>query len=312
MIPIASYRQQEARAMDLDDLSQKEVLENLNDGVYLVDRNRQIVFWNRSAEELTGFQGKEVVGSFCYNNILRHVDEAGVELCHNGCPLAATIADGQRRSTEVFLHHKSGHRVPVMIRTAPLRDVDGVVVGAVEIFSDNAVQVQQRERIKHLENLALLDPLTGIPNRRYLEMQLASKLNELARYGWPCGVLFMDIDHFKQINDTYGHDTGDRMLQLVARTLTANARIFDTVGRWGGDEFLALVTNVELNGLLEIGQRCRALVAASELPGPAPVRSTLSIGAVQAVPGDTAETLLRRADALMYKAKESGRARVCS
>lgn len=98
------------------------ILENLNDGVYYVDNDRKITYWNKSAERITGYTAEEVVGSFCYDNILQHIDEKGTQLCKNGCPLSLTISDGNIRDINVCLHHKDGYRVPIYVRSIPHTD----------------------------------------------------------------------------------------------------------------------------------------------------------------------------------------------
>ena len=98
----------------------RELLDNLYEGVYYVDRQRRITFWNKAAETITGYSRREVLGHKCFQNLLKHVDDQGVSLCLSACPLAQTIQDGQPRSTSVYLHHKDGHRLPVAVRVAPL------------------------------------------------------------------------------------------------------------------------------------------------------------------------------------------------
>lgn len=115
----------------------RDILDQMYDGVYLVDTSRSILYWNQGAERISGFRADEVLGKRCSDNILMHVTDDGTNLCLNGCPLAATMEDGQLRESEIYLHHKEGHRVPVLVRTAPLRDAGGKTIGGAEVFSDN-------------------------------------------------------------------------------------------------------------------------------------------------------------------------------
>ncbi len=292
----------------MDEQFFKSLLDNLSEGVYFVNRERQITYWNKASEQISGFTGEEVKGRFCWNNLLRHINNEGMLLCKSMCPLAATIVDGEVRESEVYLHHKAGHRVPVRIRTSPVRDANGAIIGAVEIFSDNSDRIDTQRRLKELEQLALLDELTQLPNRRYIEVNLRSRLEEMHRYGWSFGMLFIDVDHFKRINDTYGHDIGDEVLRMLGRTFTVNARYFDVVGRWGGEEFVAILCNVEQEQLRMVADRLRVLAAESRLTvWPTIVNVTLSIGATMARLDDTVESILKRADDLMYQSKTSGR-----
>ena len=289
----------------------RSLLDNFTDGVYFVDRERTITYWNRGAERISGFSAEETVGSHCFDELLMHIDDAGTRLCHVGCPLAAIIEDGEPREMEVFLHHKQGHRVPVLVRASPIRDPDGAVVGAIEVFSDNSPKMAALQRAHDLEKMAFVDPLTGLANRTFTEITLRARLEELVRYGWSFGVLFLDVDHFKNINDGHGHPVGDQALSIVANTLKIAARSFDLVGRWGGEEFLAILVNVSDRKLGVIAERFRVLVESSRLPLSAgDGRLTVSIGATLADPRDTVEELVARADALMYESKQAGRNRV--
>lgn len=290
----------------------RELIESLHDGVYYVDRDRRILLWNAAAEEISGWPRETVVGRFCQDNILRHVDAQGRMLCQDGCPLLAVLSDGRKREHHIYLRHREGHRVPVTVRVSPVHDDHGNIVGAVENFSDETGRETLHDRVKELETLALLDPLTGLTNRRGLEHQLESRLEELRRFDWPFGVLLVDLDDFKIINDTLGHEVGDRMLRMVARSLGAGARGFDTVGRWGGDEFLVIVANVTLERLIPIGERICHLVERSELPEHPDFRVACSIGAASGRAEEAVADLLARADRLMYRAKGAGGNRVVS
>jgi len=294
----------------LNEPGYRAMLDSLLDGVYFTDTSRRILFWNRAAADLTGFPAEEVLGRRCADSILQHVNGCGEAQCQADCPLARTVADGAPRRERLILHHRAGHRVPVLVSVAPVRDAQGAIIGAVESFRREAPTDDLAERIDELERLALLDPLTILPNRRWLDQQLESRMDEYRRYRWPFGVLMIDLDHFKRVNDDYGHDVGDLVLKVVAQSLSAGARLFDTVGRWGGEEFLGIVTNVEMERLLRIAERLRVLVVASELREPVRLSVTCSIGAAVVQSDDTLDELLRRADQALYRAKSEGRNRV--
>ncbi len=290
----------------------RTILEQLHEGVYLVDLDRNILYWNKGAEQISGYASVDVVGSSCADNILVHVDGAGQSLCLLACPLKHTMDDGQIREAEVFLHHKDGHRVPVLVRTAPLKDNAGRVIGGIEVFSENLARSAMREEIETLRRLALQDELTEIGNRRYAEMALHSRHSELERYGWNYGVLMIDIDHFKAFNDKYGHDVGDRVLKMVATTLASNVRTHDIAGRWGGEEFLVVIEKITQSELAERAERLRILVEASGLMiGGERLSVTISVGGSLAHTGESIDIVVKQADTLLYQSKESGRNR-CS
>jgi len=288
-----------------------QMVNSLYDGVYCVDNDRNIIFWNPSAERLTGFSREEVLGRCCSENILRHVDDAGTELCIGLCPLAKTMAENHSRESSIYLHHKEGHRVPVSVRCAALTNEKGEVVGGVEIFSDASLFDTMASKVKELEKLAYLDHLTEVANRRYSDIFLIQRQQEFERYQWPFGVLLFDIDRFKSVNDTHGHDVGDRVLKMVARTLAINTRTFDLIGRWGGEEFFGIFRNIDEKLLAEIAERYRMLVEKSFIElGKEPLSVTVSIGATLMKKDDTLETLVNRVDHLLYASKEGGRNRV--
>jgi diguanylate cyclase (GGDEF)-like protein/PAS domain S-box-containing protein len=281
------------------------------EGVYYVDPNRQIVHWNGGAERISGHLAGDVVGKRCYDNILKHVDQDGNELCFGGCPMAATIVDGQPREAKVFLHHRDGHRIPVKVRAVAVRDERGAIVGAVETFTDAGIIARTEARLQELERLAMVDSLTGIGNRRSLEIALDARAEELKRYGWPYGVLVLDLDKFKRINDRHGHETGDQVLKMVAATFAHTSRASDTVGRWGGDEFLAVLSNANEAGLRAASERIRAMIERSVLrTSTGPLSITVSIGGALAAPGMAVDDLVRLADRRVYTAKATGRNRV--
>jgi diguanylate cyclase (GGDEF)-like protein/PAS domain S-box-containing protein len=298
----------------MDDISPNfyaTLLDNLYDGVYYVDRERRITFWNKAAERITGFTRAEVLGRRCADNLLRHVDDRGNSLCLGACPLAYTLGDGQPRSVSVFLHHKDGHRLPVAVGVAPITDKQQKIIGAVEIFRDNSATVAALEHLKELEDLAYLDTLTRIANRTYLENFIVGKFNELRRLGWSFGVIFIDVDQFKSVNDTFGHQTGDVVLKMVAQTLLKNCRSFDLVGRWGGEEFVCVIGKLkDADQIKVIAERLRALVESAWVSLPdCSLHVTISLGVTLARLQDTPETLISRADDLMYRSKTEGRNR---
>jgi len=293
-----------------DDLY-KRILDSLYDGVYLVDLDCRTTYWNSGAERITGYRPDEAVGRRCQDNFLVHLDDRGNSLCLNGCPLSSTMANGQPLEVEVYLQHKDGYRVPISVRAAPIRDGTGRVVGAVEVFSDNSRIAAMTDLIKELRQLSLLDHSTEVGNRRFLEQQLIARLNEQDRYGWRVGVLFVDIDHFKEINDRNDHIVGDRVIKMVARTLANGIRSFDIVGRWGGDEFVVLIVNVDEEQLHTVSEKLRRLIENSGFTeGGETIRVTVSVGGVLAVAGENPDEVIRRADRLMLASKTAGRNRV--
>jgi len=290
----------------------KTILDYLYDGVYVVDKDRKIVYWNFSAEKLTGYSSGEVVGGNCYDNILNHTNSEGVLLCRQECPLAKTLKDGILREAEVYLQHKTGHRIPVVVRISPIFDTTCELIGAVEIFSDNSPKEHLLEQLAQFKEMALVDSLTGLGNKRYVEIELSTKINEMRKLGRSFfGVLFADIDYFKRVNDQYGHDIGNKVIVMVAKTIKNSVCNKGIAFRWGGEEFMAIINTHLQEDLLKIAERIRALTEQSVYRlGSNEIRVTVSVGATQAVIDDTDETLVKRADHLLYLSKNTGRNKV--
>ena len=290
----------------------KRILDNIQEGVYFVDPDRKITFWSEGAKRISGFNDEEVTGHFCQANILMHVNSRGEPLCGaNRCPAVTAMQERREVTEEIFMRHRDGHRVPVISRCTPILDDRGEVVGAVEVFTDNSSRLEEQKRNKELASMALMDDLTEVANRRYAVTRLQGNIAALKRYGWPFGVLFVDIDHFKQVNDIHGHDAGDGVLRVVAKTLFENIRPFDLVARWGGEEFVVILANVDPEHLSPVASKLRALVEQSRFHNDGKdIVTTVSIGATMAHADDDLDSLVTRADRLMYRSKRDGRNQV--
>lgn len=260
-----------------------DILDNIYGGVYYVDKHRKIKYWNKEAEEITGFSKEEVIEKYCYDNILQHVDDEGVKLCYNGCPLNSTINDGTKREANVYLHHKKGQRVPVTIRTVPLKNKKNEIVGAVELFFENTKMKSLEEKISELKQENYRDELTEINNRKYLENILAEIIAEEDINKENIAFCFLDIDDFKYINDNYGHLVGDEFALIL----------FD------------IENNKQLNKLLE---RLKLLINESFINhNQKKINVTMSFGATKLRENDTIESLTNRADTNMYESKKQGK-----
>lgn len=263
----------------------QELLDNLNDGIYFTDTERKITYFNTAAERITGYGRTEVIGTRCSDNILVHVNEKGENLCQSACPLAKCICQGDKKEERVYLHHKNGHRVPVLVRVIRIKNAQGNAIGGAEIFSDLSPKTELMERIEELQKQALIDPLTLVGNRRYA-----------------------DLDHLKTINDKYGHEIGDAFLKMVAKTMLNSVRASDLVCRWGGDEFIAITGPITPDMLYAMSERLRLLVSQSFISVKNNiVQSTVSVGATLAQPEDTESAIFSRADRLLYQSKQAGR-----
>ena len=174
---------------------------------------------------------------------------------------------------------------------------------------------EQREALAHAlavnRELATRDELTGLPNRRAMQDLMGLEHRRSVRSGRPMLLAQLDIDHFKRINDAHGHATGDRALQAFASVVRASVRDTDVLARWGGEEFVLLLSETRLDDARDLLERLRQAVATMEIPHTdGALRMTVSIGVAVHLPGDTVDLTLERADQALYTAKSLGRNRI--
>jgi two-component system cell cycle response regulator len=168
-------------------------------------------------------------------------------------------------------------------------------------------------RSETLEQAALTDGLTGMQNRRYFDDALREYLEEFQRIGKPVGLMILDLDHFKNVNDSHGHDVGDEVLRAVASCLKDMTRYHDVVARLGGEEFAVVAPNMDNDLLMKLAERIRKAIAAmAVVSGNVRLRITTSVGLAIWNGNESADQFYRRADAMLYKAKRLGRNRVCA
>jgi diguanylate cyclase (GGDEF)-like protein/PAS domain S-box-containing protein len=280
--------------------------------VYVVDKTRKIIFWNKGSEQITGYTSEEVVNKHCFNNILQHVTPDGKELCLGGCPLHHTLGTGEVQEASVLLMHKEGYRVPVSVKSLPVYDTDNKIVAAIEVFTDESFRKENVKENRKLKELLITDELTQVRNRRYLDFYIENMIHETKEFNSVFGILFFDIDHFKNVNDVYGHNVGDEILKIVSKSLSQSLRREDVLGRWGGEEFLAVVRVSSEEALLKIAETLRIIVSKSSYHyhENEKVTVTISIGGTLYKSGETAKKTIQRADENMYISKTTGRNKV--
>ncbi len=295
----------------MKDLKFKLILDQLYEGVYIVDRDRRIIYWNEGARRISGFKSEEVMGRFCHDNILNHVDEYGKNLCLNGCPLHQTLSDGNIREMLVYLQHKRGHRLPVKIRSFPMYE-DGEIIATVEIFTENTEKDNHIKKEISLGKNSLVgtlrDELTHLPNRMMIDYYLNSKMNNYRELGMGFGVVMVDIDNFEEFNNTYGRKLCDKVIEVLSETYSKAFRMADLVGRWREDEFIFVFEGVRHDSLKMLAERIRMISENSSLRGETfkDIEVTVSVGATVVHRDDTAEKLTQRSYELMKKSKSKG------
>ncbi len=290
----------------------KALLDHVSDAVYIAGPDRRVIYCNKAATELTGYQAEEILGKSCHDNGHCPIGHNGRSVCEQGCLLLDSLKDGAARRTKAFLIHKQGRRIPASVNVQPIAAADGSIVGVVEIFKDQSQREAARRKVEAMERLAFIDRLTQIPNRRSLELSLQAALLESKVTGIPFGTLLIDLDRLKNINDSYGHANGDYALNRTAKILSGTVRPTDTVGRWGGDEFLAILPGVSTAVLRQLAERCNRSISRDSYfsVDDDVVSLSVSLGGTMARAHDDVATLIARADDLLYQSKVAGRDRI--
>lgn len=275
-----------------------QILSTINDGVYIVDHMRRIIFWNKAAEEITGYSADEVIGKYCQNNILNHVNEHGCQLCNHGCPLVSVMHEGRKREVDVYLHHRKGYRLPVHVRGNPVHGASGKVIACVEIFNLSTPKITMLERLNKEENQALMDTASSLPNHVYLRKMLGYKLPKVQLSHQPFGIIALVVNRYAQLLSTWGDAAVDRMIHILALSLSANSKVFDTAGRLAEDQFLVITNSKDADQLLNHAQVLKNILSRCTCQiNQDTIELSVSMACTMALADDTDETLLARISA---------------
>ena len=271
------------------------LLDTLKDGVYFADKNRKITYWNKAAEKITGYKNNEMLGRHCGDNLLVHIDQHGNNLCNSSCPLSRSIETSEPYEEKIFLHHKDGHRVPVLVRVTPVQDAQGQAIGAVEIFTDLSSKEALLKDLQILARPDLHNPLTGLPTRQYLEMHLKLKLVEWNEFKHPFGIFIIRVEGMEKIKSTYAQDTFENILKILANTLSHNVEPCDFAGEWAEGEYLGIVGHADEIRLTKNTNYYRLLMEKSVLPSAdKPISLNFSQTTYLVQPGDTFDFLMKK------------------
>ncbi|MGE4471693.1 MAG: GGDEF domain-containing protein [Sulfuricurvum sp.] len=246
-------------------------------------------------EKVTGYDRDELIGRKI--NLIKHPDTS--QQFHN--TLWRTIENGEKWQGEVKNIRKDGHEYWLEQTIIPIQNDNGDITSYVSVATDITDK-------KELEKISVIDQLTGIFNRRKLNDSLQSEVNKAHRYHRPLSVLIMDIDHFKRINDTYGHQCGDFALTTVAALLSKHIRDSDIVGRYGGEEFMVICPETQITAAVSVGEKLREAIAQYDFGIIGHI--TISIGVAELKEEDTLETIVKNSDNCLYTAKHNGRNQV--
>ncbi|MGM0412343.1 MAG: sensor domain-containing diguanylate cyclase [Pseudomonadota bacterium] len=282
------------------------LLNSLGEGVFGINAEGAFTFVNPAALRLLGYDREEELLGENSHQLTHHTDTEGQPYPEEACPIYQVMQTGEPLEAwqDVFWR-RDGSRFPVETYATPLwRDL-GTVFGGVVVFRDIS---EQKRLERELEQQATHDRLTGLYNRGFFDQVLDKEIGRAARYGHPLSLILLDIDHFKAINDTYGHLVGDEILKGLAARMARRLRESDTLARWGGEEFIALLPATQATGARELAEGIRRQVAEEAFPDVGHI--TISLGVAELEPGESLKDLTRRTDDALYAAKSAGRDQV--
>jgi diguanylate cyclase (GGDEF)-like protein/PAS domain S-box-containing protein len=286
----------------------RSILENLPTGVYLVDRNRKILFWNNGAEEITGYLRQDVVGRFLRDHLLTVDSEVKTDPESDSAdPLSIAFRDGKSSSIEVSILHKEGYRVPIVLRTIPIRNVKSAVIGAAECFERNFSAFERSRRQVAVAELGSLDLVTGVPNRAYMEAHLHESLKSFQADQTRFGILVMETDRMDHFRTSCGPGVVAAIHRVVAQTVANSLRPTDMIGCWSEHRFVILLAECKESMVGKVADRIRKMVAKSEIEwwgDKFPL--TASFGGAECKGGDTLELLMERAEKSLAESVVAG------
>jgi len=277
-------------------------VEASNDLVLITDPSFRIEYVNQAFVNVTGYEPDEVLGR--HPDFLQGRKTPGNALDR----LRATMRAGRAVRAELVNYRKDGTPFWIDLSVVPVTGSDGRAEHWVSVGRDVSERKQAEQEITRL---AMEDYLTGLPNRRAAEARLQLEWNRARRMRSPFALALLDIDHFKRVNDQFGHEVGDRTLRHVAQVVNTTLRGGDWVARWGGEEFLICFHGLDSSGALAAGERMRKHVKASAPAGGTEPAVTVSLGISVYRPAlESPAKMLAEADGLLYEAKQAGRDRV--
>ncbi len=286
-------------------------LDNIYEAVCILDKDLKILFWNKALEKFSGNAAETLINQKCKKNILIQGPREKLIACSEMCPLIQSFKDKIPRTYKVYILHKEGFRLPAYMEILPIVNKSNMADACLITFQELSPKVNMPHLTRELRNMDMLDSLTELGNRRYIEMNLASRLEEMKRYGFRIGILFCILDKVKSIKGTYGSVVKDKVVKMIGKTISNNIRFFEFVGRWEEDSFLIILSNVDSHKLDLIAHKLRLLAEQSSiLVEDTLIHTTISIGGVLADSSSTKDSLIKIAENFAHMSQKEGQNKV--
>ena len=275
----------------------RSILDNLHVAVYVVDREGKILFWNDGAERITGYLRQDVIGRFHSDNFLGETDGEDNELSGNLAPTTAAMRDGKPTQALVSMRHKSGHRIPVQLWAFPVRNSEGVIIGAAESFEESIALAEWDRRQTKLATYGCIDEASGVLNHGVTQSHIDENIRIFEEHHVPFSILCMEMDHLDKVLARDGPGAIAVILRVVGQTLENTVRPTDYLGRWQSNQFLAILTECSATEITCASERLRRMVSGSKIAwwgDRLPV--TISVGGAAAKTDDIVDDMVLRAE----------------
>lgn len=286
----------------------QSILDSMGDGVVVADRQGNFLLHNPAAEQITGFSPVGLTPEQWAERYGAYLPDMSTPYPRDELPLVRAMRGELIDGAEIYMRSPGcGSGRWLSVNGRPLRDGDGALCGGIAVFRDVTENKLSEQRLAYL---AQYDPLTGLPNRNLFRDRLTQAMARASRNDQVVALMFLDLDNFKNVNDTLGHAAGDLLLKSVAERLTHCVRQTDTVARLGGDEFTVILEGrTDMEHVIGIAQEILEALLPHFMLGGQEIFITTSIGIVMYASGDAldVDTLIKNADTAMYRAKGHGR-----
>ncbi len=291
-------------------LFEQKLIDTMHDGVVFVDTQAKITLWNKGAEQLTGISRGAATGRTFAPSLLEMCNHGNRRIHDGSCPVTRALRTNSQIRQRLLILGRQGNLVPIDLHAIPVVGPDGGIQGATILLHDAQPEATLEERCEALHAEVTRDPLTKVANRAEFDRMQALFIEAHEQAKQPCSLIMIDIDHFKSINDTFGHQAGDEAIIMVANLLTTMCRAGDLVARYGGEEFAVLCADCNNADAARRAEEIRKKLLETPHSYLGDKRITASFGVTELQAGDNSETMLRRADRALLMAKEQGRNQV--
>jgi len=291
-------------------LFEQKLIDEMHDGVVFVDSQAKICLWNKGAERLTGVESGTAIGQAFAPSLLAMCNHANRRIADDACPVAKALLTNTQLRQRLLVMGRRGKHIAVDLHAIPVNAAEGSLQGATVLLHDAQPEATLEEKCDALYAEVTKDPMTKVANRAEFDRMHALFIEAHEQAKQPCSLIMVDIDHFKRINDTFGHQAGDEAIISMANLLSSKCRSGDLVARYGGEEFVVLCADCGIADAARLAEQFRKKLSEMQHACLGNQRITASFGVSELRSRDTSETMLRRADQALLMAKEQGRNQV--